>query len=526
MNLKKLGSMLGVVAAVAMLAMVLQGCGGDDGVKQSLHDQVTSERDAALDAQNQAEAERDAARQAQQEAEDRLEAQQEMEQDAEAAQRASVDATSIRDSAGFMIPAVDLNRDGDTDDVNEAARDVTQVAAGFQGTTVPGALTLTASRVGSTVTFSATDGSEVLIDFEATAGDDGMTSGMTQVDLPGGRTRHVFLMTDIGPPLSRRFAAFAGRSDSGLGTGVPDPTVGSQEYRYPVNALGGTAELDLTNAGDDVNIGEADNIDINAGALQPTLEIPATVVQSGAIFEGSYAGVPGVYICTSATECGFGLDDGDLTVTDGVFAFRPNEDAIGAPDADYLVYGAWLTKPDSAVGSGDSAGLGTGNNLFTQANINALVGEVTYTGTAAGFYAERHVNSEGAVSGTFTATAELTADFDDGATAGSISGTISQFVRDDEAEVDWLVGLDETAIGAAAGGFAAGTTSGSASGANWSGEWGFQLLGNVDNNRPLIPPTGVAGTFGAQHGTPALLATDDSPDAGFVGVVGGFGARR
>ena len=55
MNLKKSGRMLWIVAAVAMLAMVLQGCGGDDGVSQGLHDDVVMDNDelmAALAAAN------------------------------------------------------------------------------------------------------------------------------------------------------------------------------------------------------------------------------------------------------------------------------------------------------------------------------------------------------------------------------------------------------------------------------------------------------------------------------------------
>ena len=45
MNLKKSGRILWIVAAVAMLAMVLQGCGGDDGVSPSTHMDVEEERD-------------------------------------------------------------------------------------------------------------------------------------------------------------------------------------------------------------------------------------------------------------------------------------------------------------------------------------------------------------------------------------------------------------------------------------------------------------------------------------------------
>ena len=51
MNLRKLGRMLGVIAAVAILAMVLQGCGGDsdDGISQDMYDTLRTDYDAALE---------------------------------------------------------------------------------------------------------------------------------------------------------------------------------------------------------------------------------------------------------------------------------------------------------------------------------------------------------------------------------------------------------------------------------------------------------------------------------------------
>ena len=74
-----------------------------------------------------------------------------------------------------------------------------------------------------------------------------------------------------------------------------------------------------------------------------------------------------------------------------------------------------------------------------------------------------------------------------------------------------------------------GDTSGLASGVPWTGEWGVQFVGDA------VPatrhPTGVVGTFGAQHGLPTLLTDEPAPgelaaDQGFVGVLGGFGARK
>ena len=221
--------------------------------------------------------------------------------------------------------------------------------------------------------------------------------------------------------------------------------------------------------------------------------------------------------------------------------FVPAAATRPVPDADYLVYGAWLDKPDSQVGTSYAAAVGHGSDPFTAARIAALAGKATYTGTAAGFFAERHVASDTAVSGTFTATAELKADFGviaaGGTTStdpGTLAGTITDFRRSDDVAVDWLVDLESVTLDNAtnAGGFKAGTTSGLASGVLWTGEWGVQLVGDaVPATLTTRHPTGVVGTFGAQHGAPTLLTDEPAPgelaaDQGFVGVLGGFGARK
>ena len=224
-------------------------------------------------------------------------------------------------------------------------------------------------------------------------------------------------------------------------------------------------------------------------------------------------------------------------------------------DSDYLVYGAWLMRPDSAGGTAYAGAFGTGNDLFDPAavvgnGIVELVGKATYKGEAAGFFAEAYVNVDTAVSGRFTAAVELLADFDAGTVSnavagGLISGTITDFARSDGVPVNWLVRLGVLALGAfdgipsatntgmassTAGGFTAGTTSGSASGVPWTGEWGVQFIGD-DPVFAAKHPTGVVGTFGAQYGSPTQPTSEPPPvkdfdDHAFVAVIGGFGARK
>ena len=613
MNLKKLGRTLWIVAAVAMLAMVLQGCSSDDGsgISQDMYNALQAEKKAADDAAAaaaaaqaeaeaaaaaaQAKAEADAAaaaaaEQARMEAEAaaaaaeqaRMEAaaQLKAEQDAEAAQRARVDAAAIQKSADDIVrAAVDVNEDGtvDPNDIGRKLLSATNTVAMYQGSgSVPGdgsdtdelreadgEMTLTATRTGSAVTFRATGDTDtdtdaaglaavptvLFEDVEATAGDD-MTSVMAEIDIPGGLTRHLFLMTDIQAATSQSFnaAKVAGTPElDGLDDVIIADVTSDQEYRYPI--LGDNGDpLDGLLATDVVTLALNQAIVIE-GAYIPSKTGPEPYVQGGGRFEGSYAGTPGEYRCGAETArgCRFAENaDGELQLK-GQWQFVPAGDAV-ITDKDYLIYGAWLDKPDSQVGIGYSAGLSAGSELFTGANIAGLEGKAKYTGSAAGFYAERHVDSQGAASGTFTATAELTADFDflkNGTTAGSsISGTITDFERSDDASTDWEVKLDALDLTATTdGGFVvtnpvtgdpdgatgdvdgdSGTTSGHASGVQWAGEWGVQLAGN-GGAQVTQHPTGVVGTFGAQAGTPSLVAKDDSPDKGFVGVIGGFGAR-
>ena len=583
MNLRKLGRTLWVLAAVAMLAMVLQGCGGDDGVDQSMHDQVMMERDEAqaeaeaaeqarMEAEEQARMEAEAAEQARMEAEAaeqarmeaeeqarmeveaaeqarmEAEAQLKMEQDADAAQRARVDAAGIQRSAADIItPGVDANGDGDFSDAFDRVAvtvSTTNTVDMYQGSgPVPGSvdgtpaargangvMTLTATRVGDTVAFRATadddttaaPDADVLINFEATVGDDGMTSGMMEDDLAGGRTRHILLMSDVEAPVLRSFGA---NVPSGLGAVAFDAA--SQQYRYPVFGDNGTSASAAANP---ITVPDNDSVDFTPpAAWTPTNAVPEPSVQDGATAPGSYAGVPGVYRC-GGTDCNLGLNDDDELQLVGTWQFVPAGDPVSIADADYLVYGAWLDRPDSAVGTAVSAAISAGSDLFTAANIAGLTGTATYNGSAAGFYAERHVDGDAATSGTFTATAQLGANFGDASAAGTISGSIMDFMRDDEVEVDWLVNLGTVTFAtAAAGGFVAGNTSGSASGASWAGEWGVQLVGNGTN--AAQHPSGVVGTFGAQHGSPMRLTDEPATgeavaDQGFVGVIGGFGARK
>ena len=574
-----------------------------------------TERDDAMAAQKKAEDERDAAKKAQMDAEAAQKKAEDERDDAMAAlttdtemdagQRAVIDAYSIRRSADDHIRrGNDVDKDGEIgSDVDTPATFAsrTNTVDMYQGSDmVPGdtddpgnsrtdnmgTMTLTATRSGSTVTFKATadqDGAGTveptmeLINFDATVGADGKTSGMYMDDLAG-QTKHIFLMSDIEDTSSKVFGENVPAGLSSTDAAVTTDDVGAgfaaadQETRYAlidtgddgtVTVRGDTVEITADAAAilaDGINVDMDDAIEITLGGLAPTDAVPIQRALADAKFSGSYAGVDGTYVCRGG--CSFTRNaDGELVIGAlTAILFVPEAETLILADGDYLVFGAWLKKPDSVSGTGVAAAIAAGNDLFDaesgdvdENGIDDLRGKATYKGDAAGFYAMRARDAEGATSGTFTATAELTASFDDDPApdvdnTGNISGSIKYFMSEDgESLGDWTIDLDMIDLDRAAsgereatetlpdldagdmailsvmpGGFIEGGTSGNADGMSWGGEWGVQFTGNTAG-APLAHPTGVVGTFGATGGTPAMAATGDT---GFAGVIGGFGARK
>ena len=530
---------------------------------------------AAETAQTTAEAERDAARDAQARAETERDAAVALlnkQTAAGAAQWARLDAAAIRASAGYtkLLPGVDYNGDGDftksdgtldstteanlgrdvngDGDTNDTIFDVlpkmvssTNTVAGYQGSQAkPDALRIRVWHSGPTVQFTAASGtgSARQTHFRlSTAAGPVLTSLRKQTDVPGGHTRHVYLVTDIEPP---RQDVFRDHVPPGVSYTLTTAGAGyhaaTQQTRYALVKADNTANTDV------INVATTSAITLDPpAALTPTDAISSRAVADGLSIPGTYAYAPGTYVCNggNAGDCALALNaDGELTMqADGAWLFVP-DGTITVTDKDYLLYGAWLMKPDSQGGTAYAAALSAGNDLFAAGNIARLSGKAAYKGSAAGFFAERHIASDTAVSGTFSATAELAADFATAATpqtattGGTLSGTVRDFIRSDGVSVDWLVMLGQVTLptqNTADGGFAAGDTSGFASGAVWEGEWGVQLVG--DGVAPAQHPSGVIGTFGAQHGAPVRLTDEPAPgetvaDEGFVAVIGGFGARK
>ena len=226
--------------------------------------------------------------------------------------------------------------------------------------------------------------------------------------------------------------------------------------------------------------------------------------------------------------------------------------------AAYLSFGWWARGSDSgAVGIGmfgnppfkSTLAKSTANSLALQdawprganafvagrhkywpggfSQIEALSGSATYTGAAAGQWAERTAGARDGASGAFTADATLTADFDQTPWL-ALSGSINNF-RDASGGAlgSWTVTLANGGRDGGTmhgGGFVKkGLTSGAADGANWSGGWVAQFFRRSATDPHTALPTAVGGVFLAHHGTPAMA---ESGDQGFVGVIGAFGAEK
>ena len=509
------------------------------------------DRDAAIAAQTQAEMDRDGALAAKEVAEDSL----------GQANTSLAEALSDKNEAVAELKIAESERDrykdlyeqaksdlesggpaGDTDSYRAARKDAETIRAA--ATTTPakdsvtqsavGDISVTASRMGGTVTFKVTAGTgdDMMTKINTTdsAGSPwtmkSMNDAETGDEAAAGLTRRAVLYTDIDAPTDKKF--------SEVHLGDTQTTVTLQKT---------TINKDVSNAD---HMGYAVVINPNFGENETTAGYVAD-----ANIPGSYDGAAGTYMC--AGGCTFTMnDDGTVSVSDVTFTFTPTDpdSLVSVQDDDYITFGAWLDNPQAVGGIRTVAAFADGDG-FTADRITTLTGEATYSGKATGYYAERFAGQTRTDSGEFSATAELTADFDmdmAGNEGNSISGNIKEFELSSNRSVTWLVVLPKTNIMDMDNGSTAGvvsTNTGGAGGMSWTaGNWGFQLVGDNPGYSDLTTdqhkkayPTGIIGTFGAHTGSansmnmnapePAYTATGevDPRDVGFVSVIGAFGAR-
>ena len=233
-----------------------------------------------------------------------------------------------------------------------------------------------------------------------------------------------------------------------------------------------------------------------------------------AVFKGTFHGASGEYACIATTPaCQVSVTASTsgnhpiytVAADSGSWQFRPdnkNNPQIVEQDSDHMHFGWWIDTPVKDDGTGvfqyDVQVFSGGSDHFDNAGaLNALTGTVSYEGPAAGLYAVKaHKDADDmdvpAAHGEFTATAELTANFD----TNSVSGTVKSFVRNDGVDNEWSLTLNGAAILTTTGNIGSnGTTPGRiVAGSEAIGEWNYQLHGSHTKNRS---PSGISGEFNA-----------------------------
>ena len=224
---------------------------------------------------------------------------------------------------------------------------------------------------------------------------------------------------------------------------------------------------------------------------------------------GYFDGVKGMYACTST--CSVTNDqDGNVQTFGGSWTFTPDSRTAMVtqvtPDSQYLFFGWWQRSTETA--GGDVLAFDpfySGTNRVTDVSAG-LTGEATYMGPATGKYATKTFNDgalASAMAGEFTATAMLTADFDEGTSnTGKISGEVMDFMANGGSLGDWSVMLEEVDLGdsgAVTAGLFTGTTASMIGDAEGTGSWMGQFFGGAANGvtGDAAHPKSVAGEFTA-----------------------------
>ena len=231
--------------------------------------------------------------------------------------------------------------------------------------------------------------------------------------------------------------------------------------------------------------------------------------------QGTLNGVPGTFRCSSTGSCSWDYTATTITghfaeVRGLQFVARSGAGTPTVNDADYLAGGVWLIVPDDATSAADFqfGAFGDGSDPFMQSNLAPVMGTATYRGDAAGVYSATEAGAT--TVGYLDADVRLTANFGDANGLGTISGSMTNFVVDDEPYAGSL-NLGTANIGAQNSGFFRGAVTGADSQRSYTGHWGGQFFGNSQADGR---PGSVGGTFGAH-------SSDDAIN--FVGV---FGAHK
>ena len=201
-------------------------------------------------------------------------------------------------------------------------------------------------------------------------------------------------------------------------------------------------------------------------------------------------------------------------------------DKVGSGHTDWLATGMWWYR----ASSGSDADFGVfadGGAPYGIDRLWTITGQVSYTGEAEGLFSHAETSSGATRTHNlfWTGRAFLIADFGRGGGEGNISGRINYMRAGGPSHPlpgNPTIYLGEAALNGAHGpGVFEGETSMTWAGANYDGDWGGQFFGDRGDDAAgdPIPPTHVAGTFGA-------TASVNGGSSTFIGTFQAFGDRK
>ena len=224
---------------------------------------------------------------------------------------------------------------------------------------------------------------------------------------------------------------------------------------------------------------------------------------------GRYDGASGTFECSGT--CTITHRGGDVYEASSGWTFITSASArVSVDDDSYMYFGWW--KRDQKTPRSLTFATFSGGAHEVDDIPNDLTGTATYTGQAAGQYAIYQPAGGESGTGSFTASAELTANFGAADAEGTLSGRVTDFSNDP----DWSLTLMSQGINAGAverpGDPVANPSVSWTIGTHTEtgGAWDAKFFSDVDGSTAI--PEGVAGTFSAQFGEVGRL-------------VGAFGAH-
>ena len=456
---------------------------------QAAAEAARDEANAARMAADENAAEKEAEAQA---AENRATAAAEAQANAEAAQKAAEDALAEANDKVAQLEADLKTAEDQLAAIEEEKRRLEEEAAAAKASATAKAILdslISSTRPTATATFEASS------DGVFTAKSTGLTASDAPAAISGWRGA---TLTKTGETLV-------------VYTDIEDATATKISDTYDNEAgAGQPVNYKVVNDGDadnqDIDWSNAKRADGNSSRTTDGTDITVT-------FLGSVRGVDGTFSCTGERACDLpaAAADGALS-SNADWRFTPNDPnaTYDVQDDDGYVWFGWLQRQTNAAGQAEAYQFAPVRGSTVDANTGtgaALKGTATYTGGAAGKYAIASQTENKHSSGSFTATATLSADFDHGATDDmvAVSGEITDFETEDGTGSGWRVVLggatasDAQATGATVASITGGTAQWSTGGAQTgTGSWAVSAYGAVKGTGDDAgQPTVANGTFDA-----------------------------